>query len=218
MHMGQCPGQWLPMEAQGFQIPEGSGGMSTSSKHGVLVVADVEEAISMPIEMWAGRCHQVSLAIVKAGIVEGRVARGGCQGVGCEHSWIVCGDCYDPEATVVDPTLWCWDQQVTGIWIGRNLERHAPKGLGSIWEYGRPSHHGGRTIELAYRPEGAGRFLDLVGPLDIAGWLELANAPVGGWPCAGVLGAMVDTPGLAELVPIDIVGMMTDRNPSGLYF
>ena len=192
--------------------------MSTSSKHGVFVVADVEEAIGVPFEMWAGRCHQTSLAMVKAGIVEGRVARGWCRGVGFQHSWIVCGDdCYDPEATIVDPTLWSYNQEVSGIWIGRNLGWHTPHGLGSIWEYGRPSHHGGRTIDLAYRPEGVGRFLDLVGPLDIKGWSELANAPVGGWPCAAVIGAMVDT-GLAELVPIDIIGMMTDRNPHGLYF
>lgn len=57
----------------------------------------------------------------------------------------------------------------------------------------------------------------MVGPLDRPGWMRLASCPVGGWPAAEVLAAMDDTPALQTLVPIDRLGMLTDRNPGGLY-
>jgi hypothetical protein len=38
-----------------------------------------------------------------------------------------------------------------------------------------------------------------------------------GWPSSEIIAAMDDTDELRALVPIDILGMVTDRNPGGLY-
>ena len=42
-------------------------------------------------------------------------------------------------------------------------------------------------------------------------------APVEDWPAGEIFAAMDDTEGLKALVPIDKLGMLTDRNPGGLY-
>ena len=191
----------------------------------------VEEAVEAlaPLERWAHQCHGASLHLVRSGVLgEARVARGSCKGVGGQHSWVVLGDdCYDPDATIVDPTLWSYDDSVTGIYVGPNLDRHTPFGTGSIWQWGRPDHATDTPLLLTpHKPwsREASRFLDLLGPLDKAGWINLAHAPVGAWPAAEILDAMYVTPDptvpgntLAGYIPIDIVGMLTDRNPGGLY-
>jgi hypothetical protein len=51
---------------------------------------------------------------------------------------------------------------------------------------------------------------------DRQGWSVLAHAPVGGWPAGEIIDAMCES-GLDAVIPIDIVGMVTDRNPQGLY-
>jgi hypothetical protein len=167
------------------------------------------------------QCHSASVALVASGILGiSRVARGTCPGVGSQHSWAVLGDdCYDPQAIVVDPTLWSYVPTVKGIWVGRADERpHKPHGSGSIWEWGKPYHHGGETIELAEDPgKDAKRFLDLIGPLDAGGWNQLLHAPVEEWPAKEIITAAYRTPSLSYLIPIDIVGMVTDEDPNGLY-
>lgn len=186
----------------------------------LLTQAQVEEAIG-PLKDWDGQCHAASLAIVKAGLLpQARVARGFCAGVGGQHSWVVVGhDCYAETAQVIDPTLWGYDKAVEGLWQGSTRERpHTPHGSGSIWEYGRPVAHGGEIIELEGTfGRAAWAFLELLGPLDLRGWVELAHAPVGGWPAEEIIAAMYDHPKLSARVPIDIAGMVTDHNPGGLY-
>lgn len=132
---------------------------------------------------------------------------------------VVGEDCYDDRAVVVDPTLWSYDDRVEAVWTGRARERpHRPHGHGSIFEWGRPCSTGGEPIELAVEVSRHARmFLDMLGPLDRAGWGQLARAPVQGWPAAEIVAAMDDTPGLTALVPIDRLGMLTDRNPCGYY-
>lgn len=166
-------------------------------------------------------CHSVSIRLVNAG-VPGRVARGSCQGVGSQHSWIVLGpDVYAPDARIIDATLWSYDDEVEGVWHGTARDGlHVPHGAGSIWEYGQPQSSGGPIIELVTREplsSDAQLFLDLLGPLDVRGWAMLAHAPVGGWPAEEIIGVMYDTPALSALVPIDVVGNLTDRNPGDLY-
>lgn len=181
------------------------------------------EALDGDLEPWAAQCHAASLKLVKSGLLPdtARVARGTCPPVFAQHSWVVVsGDCYDPDAFVIDPTLWSYDDTVEGIWVGYANERpHRPHGSGSIWEYGSPQHNGGVTIPL--NREGLSNiakvFLELVEPLDAKGWSQLVHAPVGGWPSAEILTRIAETPGLAVLIPIDIVGMATDLNPQGLY-
>lgn len=174
---------------------------------------------------WGGNCHGISLAIVKAGLIPGRVARGRGIGVTSQHSWIVVGadaDVYAEDAEIVDPTLFHYRDDVDGIWHGTAADGiHHPHGAGDIWSWGHPPKATEEPIALtpSFPLSGAAEsFVDLLGPLDRAGWGMLAtHAPVGGWPAAEILAAMDDTPAVAALVPIDRLGMLTQRNPDGLY-
>lgn len=190
--------------------------------------AVVEEALvgalGGDLEPWHHQCHAASLELVRSGLLpdSARVARGACSGVGGQHSWVALGDPYAPDAPIVDPTLWSYDDAVDGIWIGTARSgRHVPHGgTGSIWTYGRPAPALGPPVELTPTTplsKDARTFLDLLGPLDRSGWAILSGAPVGGWPAGEILAAMDDTPALRALVPVDRLGMLTDRNPGGLY-
>jgi hypothetical protein len=174
-----------------------------------------------PLDKWSHQCHAASVALVRAGVGD-RVARGMCPGVGGQHSWVVMGEnVYDREALIIDPTLWSYRDDVTGIYVGTAAEYgHRPHGAGSIWDWGRPVRQGGPVISLTPTFElsrSAERFLEMLGPLDMRGWQTLANAPVEDWPASEIYAAMDDTPDLSALVPIDRLGMLTDRNPGGLY-
>jgi hypothetical protein len=168
-------------------------------------------------------CHEVSLALAKSGHFPGaRVARGFALGVMGQHSWLTTDDPYNPLSPIIDATLWSYDPSVTGIWTGNGEDGvHIPHGAGHYMRAGMPSHHGDKTIRLTPAVPltvEAHKFLAMLGPLDYRGWHEVAHLPVEGWPVREVLTAMLDTPGLGVLIPIDIVGMVTDRNPGGLYF
>jgi len=187
-----------------------------------LHIPDVESAIGLPFKEWAFRCHEVSLKIVKSCLLEGprRVARGLCDGVGGQHSWVVIGDnCYDEEVGIIDPTLWSYDDTVEGIWYGTIGDgRHKPHGMGLFWGGDIPTCQGGEPIELEGLSEFAHTFMQMMYPLDIAAWAMLATqAPVQGWPSKEVFEAMYKHPDLRPLIPIDKVRMVTDLNPDGLY-
>lgn len=189
-----------------------------------LIASPEFAAVLDPFDEWAHQCHAASLHLVKSGICgpDARVARGVCRGVPGQHSWVVLGrDCYQPKAILIDPTLWSYRDDVIGVWVGRASQfGHAPHGSGSIWKYGRPPAPVDEPVELTptvpLSPV-ACRFLDMCGPLDRRGWMFLASAPVEGWPAAEIITAMDDTVALGALVPIDRLGMLTDRNPDGLY-
>lgn len=176
-----------------------------------------------PLDDWAHQCHAASVKLVKHGdLGVCRVARGACRGVTGQHSWVILGDdCYDQRATIIDPTLWSYDDTVSGVWVGTyQSRRHTPHGKGSIWRWGRPNGPVGPVMTLTpARPfsPNAQSFLELLGPLDFEGWCMLAHAPVEQWPAAEILAAIENTEGLGGLVPIDIRGMLTDENPGGLY-
>ena len=61
---------------------------------------------------------------------------------------------------------------------------------------------------------------DTLGPLDHRGWGALwSRTGMQGWPAREILEACLDQhPTMSALVPIDILGMVTDRNPSELYW
>jgi hypothetical protein len=211
-------------ESSGFFRKCLVGGGVPAMEHDLpFTVEEVEKAIERPMADWARDCHSVSLAIVKSGLVEGRVARGVCSGVGAQHSWVVVGDdCYDHDAQIIDPTLWSYRDDVEGIWTGSiGHGWHAPHGAGSIWAWGRPTPFGGEPISLTPSTplsKDASAFLALIGPLDRDGWAYfVSNAPVEGWPAAEIISAVADTKRLAHFIPIDRLGMLTDRNPGGLY-
>lgn len=174
-----------------------------------------------PLDKWAKNCHGAAIKVVNEASFECRVARGLAWGVVGQHSWVILGnDCYDKDATIIDPTLWSYDSAVEGIWTGTMREKkHEPHGAGSIWDYGKPVAGGGEIVELEPREpfsEQAQLFLRLLGPMDRDGWMRVANAPVEMWPAAEIMLAIHDSVSEA-IVPIDIIGMLTDRNPGGLY-
>lgn len=191
----------------------------------------VEDAIG-PIAKYALNCHVASLALVKSGLLdEARVARGSCQGVGGQHSWVVCGtDVYasgDKDGHtigIVDITAWSYGVTERRVWVKANdFSTHRPHFFGSIWSYGCPEGGGGDEVTLAVPlSDGAEKWLStmrgMAGPLDTMFWARLlTHAPEGGWPSAEITKAAYLTPGLRALIPIDRVGMQTDLNPEGLY-
>jgi hypothetical protein len=197
-------------------------------------VAELARRVGADPQKWWHQCHAASLTIVKAQVYPGaRVARGTAKGVGGQHSWVVVPPeggvdygsspvAYHPNSQIIDPTLWSYDEQVTDVWVGPNLKRHTPHGAGSIWAWGRPydTSRGKSVIELTPKEPLSSRavsFLEMVGPLDRNGWATLASAPVDGWPAGEILAAMDDTEPISALIPIDKLGMTTDRNPGGLY-
>lgn len=197
----------------------------TRAKIKIPSLEEIEDAIDLPHANWAHQCHSTSIAIVRSGVLGtySRVARGSCRGVPGHHSWIVCDhDVYNQKALIIDPTLWSYDKRVSEIvWTGMSSQRpHRPHGYGSIWFWGKPEAGRGPVVDLTPTvplSKAALHFLAMLGPLDRMGWHNLASAPMGGWPAGEIIAAMDDTPTLAALVPIDILGMVTDRNPSGLY-
>lgn len=180
---------------------------------------EFHEIVGAPLESFACQCHAASIALVKAG-VGSRVARGTAPGVAGQHSWVVEGmDCYDPNADVIDPTIWSYvggPPRVVHAKAGK--AGYAPHGAGSIWSWGRPDYPTGTIIDIggAWSKE-AEIFLDILGPLDMNGWRQLAHAPVEGWPAGEILARMQENPALAQWIPIDRIGMLTDLNPGGLY-
>lgn len=192
-------------------------------------IPELESAVGLPLDHWRQACHEVSLRLVRSGLItertghRARVARGKAPKVGSQHSWVILGpDCYDLSALVVDLTRWSYDpyQPVVLVGTAHNLGA-IPHGHASISTYGRPSHQGGPTIELEPKTRldlRSQAFLDKLGPLDIGGWAQLACAPVLDWPSPQIISAMYETEALRALVPIDVVGMLTEHNPGGLYF
>lgn len=177
-----------------------------------------------PLDQWSHQCHAASLTVVKADVIPGaRVARGSCVGVGGQHSWIVVGDPYDDDVMIIDPTLWSYRPDVAGVWTGTRstFGWHTPQGHGSIWKAGRPDFPVDEPFDLAEAvghewSESARLFIDVLGPLDEDGWRQLAHLPVGGWP-SKEMHTVMQAHHKTRWAPIDIVGMATDLNPSGLY-
>jgi len=179
------------------------------------------ERILEPLTAWRHRCHEASLTLVRHGLGE-RVARGFCTKFVGQHSWVVLGrNCYDKRATIVDPTLWSYTSDIKGVWVGTLADGlHVPHKAGSIWDAGKPMPGKGPRITLTPRQplsESARTFLGLIGPLDKVGWHRLAAMPVESWPAGEIFNAMEETPELKGVVSIDLLGMLTDRNPCGFY-
>lgn len=181
------------------------------------------EAALDPMRQWSKRCHEASVALVRSGAFPGaRVARGVCNGVGGQHSWVVLGDPYDQKATILDPTLWSYTGVASEVYVGDCKKwRHRPFGTGNIFEWGRPPEPTGKVVKLT-PPKGgwseaAHHFLMVLGPLDLEGWAVLAHAPVQGWPAKEILGQIRKHPGLEQRIPIDIVGMVLQEQCDGLY-
>lgn len=197
--------------------------------------ADAEklgELIGVPYETWSGKCHEVSFKLLSTGLLgPGRIARGWADAVVGQHSWIVLGpDVYARDAVIVDPTIRPY-LVAHRIWLNAegiladyaSALGHQAHGAGSIWEGPhKPCPSGGPVIGLtpSFELSGAAKLFlsdDVLGPLDRRGWGQLANGPMEQWPAAEIIAAMDDTPALKALVPVDILGMVTDRNPKKCY-
>lgn len=185
---------------------------------------DFAEMVGKPLSDYAHQCHAASNALVQSGQLPGpddwRVARGSCKYVPGQHSWVVRGDVYRP-SLIIDPTLWSYrDKDPEVLVCGKRLGWHVPHGSGTLTPFDWPVSGTGRAIFLDSTglSDEAIEFLLNVGPLDAQGWARLASGPVeAGWPAAEIIDRMLDDPALRALVPIDIQGHLTDRNPSGIY-
>jgi len=184
-------------------------------------LAAIEDHIGS-LDGYAHQCGAASVALVETGIYPGaRVARGWCRRVLGQHSWVCLGDPYVPTTPVIDLTLWSYDAAAPRLYVGRASRRpHTPHGSALVWTAGKPASGGGEPVELTPPDDGWSRaaqaFLEALGPLDRDGWRQVANLPVLGWPAAEILAALADQ-GFGAYIPIDIVGMLTDRNPQGAY-
>lgn len=185
----------------------------------VRVLAD---NMGFPVVRVAHNCHAVSVALVKSGLAgpDARVARGWAKNVPGQHSWVIVGDPYDKDAHIIDATLWSYDDDVPDVWQGTMRDGiHRPHGAGHFMTGEPPQHHGGDTIHLSapLSPKAAGFLRTIGAPFDARGWMAVAKLPVEGWPAAEIIAAMHDTPGLAALIPIDILGHLTNRDSMYYY-
>lgn len=173
---------------------------------------------------WAHNCHGAALTMVRSGVLgpDARVARGWCEGVSSQHSWIAIGNPYDKYGYIIDPTYWCYAKIRPLVLHGQRNKlphQYRPHGSGYYWEMPAPTQGGGDVIELdADLSSEAQYFLSLIGPCDIRGWHGVAKLPVQGWPAKEIITAMYQDARLRALIPIDIVGMVTDINPGEMYF
>lgn len=191
-------------------------------------VEQVVEATAMPTSSWYHNCHAASLTLVRSGILpkSARVARGFATGVGSQHSWVVVGHPYDPKAPILDITRWSYIGEEPSVWSGSLTDGiHVPHGYGHLEDWRQRPRPETYDSIVPPDPEAyadlsaeAKLFLAMVGSLDIKGWLWLMRQGMQGWPSEEIIVLMKKTPRLASFVPIDIEGMLTDRNPSNVYF
>lgn len=182
-------------------------------------MVNFEKITGEPLAKFHHQCHAAALLMVQSGFGE-RVLRGWHPKVGGQHSWVlISGKIYSTRAKIADPTLWSYIGEPPEVWAGLAHD-HRPHGAGSIWEEGHPVVLTTEYIQLTPKTplsDLAQTFLAMIEPLDRRGWAVLANGAMEGWPAGEILAAMDDTPALTAFVPIDRLGMLTDRNPGGLY-
>lgn len=189
-----------------------------------LTMGEVEEAIG-PLERWASNCHGSALALVRSGLLpEGaRVARGWAKGVRSQHSWALVPTemgVYDPLSRVVDVTLWGYVPVANRLYIATAGHwPHRPHGYGHLRHLGSDPVGPVLPLEVPVSPA-VKTFLEMYAPagLDYRGWMTLMNGPMQGWPSKELVLAAYRTPVVKRTIPLDIVGMLTDENPSSLYF
>jgi hypothetical protein len=188
-----------------------------------LSISEIENAIG-PIQGFAHNCHGASLALVRSGLLpEGsRVARGFAKGVISQHSWaLVAPDMiYDPQNYVVDITLWSYVPEVPRLYIAKAAKSHIPKGQGMLRTMPDPAKVGPLVETDVELSKAAKSFLESWAPngMDMANWYHLLNGPMQGWPSKDIVTAAYHTKQLQAVIPIDIVGLLTDINPNGLYW
>jgi hypothetical protein len=189
-----------------------------------LTIKEVEEAVGL-LEYWEHNCHGAALALVQSGLLpEGaRVARGWAKGVRGQHSWAIVvstATIYDGANTVVDITLHGYVPEAPRLYIAKaKAWPHRPHGQGELRTLG-PERTGPRIDLDVDLSTSAQRFLKMWAPrgLDIKGWMTLFNGPMQGWPSKELVAAGYQTKAVRVMIPLDIVGMLTDENPSSLYF
>lgn len=189
-----------------------------------VTLEEVEDIVGSPAASWENRCHEISLKIVKSDLFPyARVARGTAVGIGSQHSWVVLNkNVYNRYALILDPTYYVNIGHDPLLWWGTTDDGiHYPKGHESIWDVGLPLSPVFENTSYRFSRDGlsaaAISFLHMIEPLDIQGWAKLANGPMVGWPSEEIIARMYEDDLLRPLIPIDIVGMVTDINPKGLY-
>ena len=154
-----------------------------------------------------------------------------CSGVGSQHSWVVLsgrpGSMFEKKVPILDPTLWTYRDDVEGLYFNTagGTPWHTPKGAGDLWDFSCPQSVGGDEL-IPREPitGGATAFLAFLkaqvgGPLSYGWWMRffsqcpMANPPI----LRELIDACYRDERIRGTIPIDIVGMLTDHNPGGLY-
>lgn len=189
----------------------------------VVSLEAVRLATKVPLGKWHVAAHQVCLDLVRSGLFPyARVVQGTSPRVHARHFWLsLSEDVYDKYATLVDPTLWCHDPSLRGVWVG-TLEHgiHHPLGIGYLWDHTYPENSSFAdtvTIPKEGLSTRAKYFLSRVEPLNRDGWAELMRSPMQGWPSGEIIDQMKHTPELSDLVPEALEGMLTNRDPNGAW-
>lgn len=99
-------------------------------------------AILGGLHHWKHRCHEASLALVKhpSFPANARVVRGWHPKIQSQHSWVVLGEAYDPEAIIIDPVLWSYLKgHHPAVFIGPAEKlSHVPHGAGMLMDHENP--------------------------------------------------------------------------------
>lgn len=175
------------------------------------------------LEQFAHQCHACSLQLIRTGLLpkSARVARGWHVEIQSQHSWVAIGNPYDPNTTIIDGTLWSYTTGDPFLHVGPSRDYKA-HGAGLIGPFRAPE-----PKNKVLTPKGASklspaatRWLKMIAPkgMDVVGWMKLVNGPMGGWPSDEIIPVLADDNQFNGLIPIDIVGMLTDKNPGNLYF
>lgn len=187
----------------------------------------VEEAIHRPLTDFAHQCHAASVALVESGLLQRYadgepifVARGRARGIMSQHSWVTVGTPYDP-TTIVDLTMWSYNPCIDTVRIldGADASSHyVPHGLS-----GENASEALRDMVLEMDPI----HLDVSDPqaaaflrgrvLDVRAWMKLFSCNVSTYPARAIIEAAHRNDRLRALIPIDLVGMLTEINVGGAY-
>lgn len=125
-----------------------------------LTVADVEEAIGSPAELWAGNCFAIASEVVKAGLVKGVAVYGHFRGrvdpksyfglrsgmVFVQHGWVQLND-----GRVFDPTRWAFESREPYLYLNQLTAEYDEGGneINSRLRGGPPQYDGSETITFS---------------------------------------------------------------------
>lgn len=178
-------------------------------------VEQIAARMGIPVEEWPGKCHEVSLRALAAGVVEGTARYGlwtgttrpGSQFYGrpfTGHGWIELSD-----GRIYDLTRWAFEMVPPYVYIGPN-DCYDTTGDGlreGMQDPPPPYQAAARTVTLDLLPETAGLVLGLLGNPpgitdDMCWWLANCPRKALGAQARDLFAALIAA-GYTQAIPID---------------